>query len=43
MNSSSTFSPEYFVYGPDQGVRRFAACKDQLKLFGEQVMPHYLS
>ena len=33
--------PEYFVYGPDQGVTPFEECKRQLRIFGEQVMPHY--
>ena len=38
-----TMNPEYFVYGPDQGVSTFEQCKEQLRIFGEQVMPHYLS
>ena len=38
-------NPEYFNFngGSDLGIMPIEAVKNQLRLFGEQIMPHYLS
>lgn len=36
-------NPEYLVYGPDQGISSFDECKRQLRLFGEEIVPRYLT
>jgi hypothetical protein len=35
--------PQYFIYGPDQGMSSLEECTYQLRTFGEQIMPHYLT
>ena len=36
-------NPEYLVYRPDQGISSFDECKRQLRLFGEEIVPRYLT
>jgi alkanesulfonate monooxygenase SsuD/methylene tetrahydromethanopterin reductase-like flavin-dependent oxidoreductase (luciferase family) len=34
-------NPEYLIYGPDQGLVPLDVVKNQLRTFGEQIIPRY--
>lgn len=36
-----TSNPEYFQWASDQGLLPLEVVKQQLRIFGEQIMPHY--
>jgi hypothetical protein len=35
--------PEYFIYGPDQSLLPLDVVKNQLRTFGQQIIPRYSS
>ena len=35
-------NPEYFCWNFDQGMIPMDVMKDQLRTFGEKIMPHYM-
>jgi alkanesulfonate monooxygenase SsuD/methylene tetrahydromethanopterin reductase-like flavin-dependent oxidoreductase (luciferase family) len=38
---AETVNPEYFIYGPDQGLLPLDVVRNQLRTFGEQIVKRY--